>query len=139
MFDNEKTPVQWNGATDLKIFSNSIYAIPDIIAPESSNTYQFIVRNSTKYKIKYNINFVENNPYHINMKYKLKKNDTYVVDHYVSASELDLANHLLNSNQNDTYYLEWKWISSSNDTKIGHTPNANYRLSIEVKAESTNG
>ena len=139
VFDNEKTPVQWNGATDLKIFSNSIYAIPDIIAPESSNTYQFIVRNSTKYKIKYNINFVENNPYHINMKYKLKKNDTYVIDHYVSASELKAANYLLNSNQNDTYYLEWKWISSSNDTEIGHTPNANYRLSIEVKAESING
>ena len=73
------------------------------------------------------------------MKYKLKKNDTYLIDHYVSASQLNQANLILDPNNNDTYYLEWKWISSDNDTQIGETPNAKYELKIEVKAVSNNG
>ena len=45
----------------------------------------------------------------------------------------------LNSSNNDTYYLEWKWVSSDNDTQIGKAGNASYGLKIEIKAESTNG
>ena len=139
VFDDNHNAVTWNGSTDLKIFSNSMYEFEDKIAPECYNTYQFVVKNSTNYNIKYDINFIETNPYHINMKYKLKKNDAYIVDHYVSASELNISEVLLNSNNNDTFYLEWKWISSDNDTEIGKNPDANYGLKIEVKAESTNG
>ena len=139
VYDDDHTPVTWNGAADLKIFKNSMYVAEGKVAPESSNTYQFVVKNGTRYNIKYDIDFIENNPYHINMKYKLKKNDTYIVDHYVSANELNVAEALLNANNNDTFYLEWKWVSSSNDTEIGMTPDASYGLKIEVKAESTNG
>ena len=131
--------IKWNGQVNAKIFTNSMYELEDVIAPESENTYQFIVRNSTKYKLKYEINFIEMNPHNINMKYKLKKNNNYVIDHYVSADEVNLNNYLLNSNENDTYYLEWKWVSSNNDTKVGKTKDAKYSLKIEVKAESTNG
>ena len=116
-----------------------MYTIDDIIAPESNNTYQFIVKNSTKYNLKYNIEFVESNPYNINMKYKLKKNDEYIIDHYVSASELNVSNIHLNTNSNDTYYLEWKWVSNTNDTEIGANPSSKYGLKINVKAESDNG
>ncbi len=133
VYDNDHTPVTWNGTNDLKIFGND-----GIIAPESTGIYQFAVKNGTKYNLKYNINFIETNLYHINLKYKLKKNDTYLIDHYVSASELNISDMLLNNNQNDTYYLEWKWISSDNDTQIGKNINSNYELKIEVKAESTN-
>ena len=83
------------------------------IAPESSNTYQFVVKNSTKNKLKYEINFIETNDYNINMQYKLKKNDTYIIDHYVKPSELSVNDMILNPGENDTYYLDWKWISSS--------------------------
>ena len=134
--DNEIT---WNGQTDAKIFTNSMYEFDDKIAPESFNTYQFVVKNGTNYKIKYNISFIEDNPYNINMKYKLKKNETYLIDHYVSVSELNVSNILLNLSNNDTYYLEWKWISSDNDTEIGKNPNSYYNLKIKVEAESTNG
>ena len=135
VYDNDVT---WHGSTEAKIFTNSMYQLEDVIAPESSNTYQFVVKNSVGYKIKYNVSFIESNPYNINMKYKLKKNDTYLIDHYVSVNELNLTNLMLDSSNNDTYYLEWKWISSDNDTEIGKTPNANYGLKIEIKAESTN-
>ena len=138
IFTVEDKLITWNGYKEVKIFSNSMYNIEGVIAPEDSNTYQFIVKNGTNYTINYIINFIETNPYNINMKYKLKKNDTYVIDHYVSASELNQTGITLNPKKNDTYYLEWKWISSSNDTQIGETINAKYELKIEVKAESNN-
>ena len=134
--DNEIT---WNGQADAKIFSHSMYELGDVLAPESSNTYQFVVKNGTEYNLKYNLNFIEDNPYMINMKYKLKKNDTYLIDQYVIASEINLSDSFLNIGSNDTFYLEWKWISSDNDTQIGKTSGAYYGLKIEVKAESTNG
>ncbi len=128
--------ITWKGETQAKIFTNSMYKFKDVIAPESSNTYQFIVKNATEYNLKYKIDFVEENPYNVNMKFKLKKNDTYIIDEYVSASELNISDMLLNVKENDTYYLEWKWISSSNDTAIGKTPDAYYGLTINVEAES---
>ncbi len=128
--------IKWDGEKKAKIFTNSMYHFKNVIAPESSNTYQFIVKNATEYNLKYKIDFVENNKYNINMKYKLKKNDSYIIDHYVSASELNISNMIVNIKENDTYYLEWKWISSSNDTNIGKTPDAYYDLTIEVEAES---
>ena len=130
--------ITWNGTSDIKIFTNSMYQLEDKIAPESSNTYQFVVKNSTNYKVKYNVTFIENNPYAIIMKYKLKKNDTYLIEEYVSASELNLSESFLNASENDTYYLEWKWVSSDNDTEIGANRDSFYGLKIEVKAESTN-
>lgn len=130
--------IRWNGEVNAKIFTNSMYKLEGVVAPESSNTYQFIVRNNTKYKMKYEINFVEFNPYNVNMKYKLKKNDTYIIDHYVSASGLEKVISMLEQESNDTYYLEWKWVSSDNDTEIGKNPDVNYNLKIKVKAESVN-
>ena len=129
--------ITWHDETPAKIFTNSMYELTDVIAPESSNTYQFVVKNGTEYNLKYKIDFIENNPYQINMKYKLKKNDTYIIDHYVSANELNIEDFFLNAKTNDTYYLEWKWISSSNDTKIGLDPNSKYGLKIYIEAEST--
>ena len=136
VYDNDKDPITWNGSTNLNIFTRSIYDIEGIIAPEDENTYQFVVRNSTKQVIKYSINFIETNPFKINMNYKLKKNDTYLFDKYTKPSNLKVIDVVLNPNENDTYYLDWKWISSSNDTQIGSNPEAKYGFKIEVKAES---
>ena len=125
----------WNETSPLKIFTNSVYNFEEKIAPESSNTYQFVVKNSTSYQLKYTMSFIETNPYHINMKYKLKKNDTYIVDHYVSYNELNINEQLLSAKTNDTFYLEWKWVSSDNDNEAGEHA-ADYSLSIKVEAES---
>ena len=138
VFDEDKSPIEWDGATDLKIFSRSIHELDGIIAPESSNTYKFVVKNNTDYKIKYSIKFIESNDYYINMKYKLKKNDAYIIDTYSKANTLDITGYVLNKGETDTYYLDWKWISSDNDTTIGQNPSANYGLKIEVEAESIN-
>ena len=56
----------------------------------------------------------------------------------IISSELHITDQLLSTDSKDVYYLEWKWISSSNDNSIGTNPNANYGLQIEVNAESIN-
>lgn len=129
--------VTWSGSSDLKIFANSLYDFEDKIAPECSNTYKFVVKNSTDYNLKYSINFTETNPYNINLKYKLKKNGSYIISDYVSYDQLNISEVLLNSKNSDTYYLDWKWISSENDTQAGEIQ-ANYKLQINVEAESVN-
>ena len=130
--------IRWSDTTDVSIFENP-NGRGNIIAPESSNTYEFNVKNSTNSKLKYKIKFVEDNPYNINMKYKLKKNGTYIVDNYVSASDLNVIDVVIDVNKNDKYDLEWKWVSSDNDTEVGRVGNANYELKIEIEAESING
>lgn len=133
VIDNQ---VEWESTNNLRIFSNPVYNFEQKIAPESSNVYQFVVKNNTKYKVKYEIKFIEENPYNINMRYKLKKNDKYVISEYVTYSELMQKNIEVEKNSNDTYYLEWKWISSENDTEVGNNLSSNYKLKIVIKAES---
>ena len=139
VYDDDKDPVTWNGSNDLNIFSKSIYNVDGFIAPESENTYKFVVKNNTIYKVKYSVTFIETNAFNINMKYKLKKNDSYLINTYSSPSTLNISDFELNPGESDTYYLDWKWISSSNDTSIGANPEASYGLKIEVEAESVNG
>ena len=138
VYDANHTAVTWNGASNLNIFTKTAHTMEGKIAPESSNTYQFIIKNGTPYNLKYQIKFVEVNNYNINMKYKLKKDGTYLMDHYVKASELNVSDLLINSGESSTFDLEWKWISSSNDTNVGENPEASYGLKIEVDAEGTN-
>ena len=130
--------IRWSETTSANIFENP-NGRGNIIEPESSNTYEFNVKNSTNSKLKYKIEFVETNPYNINMKYKLKKNGTYIVDNYVSVFELNATNVIIDVGNNDKYDLEWKWVSSDNDTEVGKVGNANYELKIEIEAESING
>ncbi len=139
VYDDDKNPVVWNGSTELNIFNRSQNSPANVIAPLSSDVYQFVVQNNTAYKLKYQVKFLEDNPYYINMKYRLKKNDSYIIDSYVSAGELNISDMILNISENDTFYLEWKWFSSDNDTEIGANPNSYYGLKIEIKAESIDG
>ena len=129
--------ITWNGTENLKIFANPAYEFMEKIAPESSNTYKFVVKNKTHYKLKYKITFVENNPHNINLKYKLKKNDSYIVNDYTSYNGINITDQVISADGEDTYYLDWKWISSDNDTQIGEIQ-AQYKLNIEVEAESIN-
>ena len=141
---SDKEIVRWQDETNLNIFEDSMYKIRGKIAPNSHNTYKFIVNNGTIDTLNYKITFSETNPYNINMKYKLKKGNTYLIDHYVSYNQLNTENIIINSETSDTYYLEWKWIGDNDveDTQIGKTAGnsvVNYNLKIDVEAESING
>ena len=75
---------------------------------------------------------------YIILKYRLKKNNDYLISDWVSYSELSQEKIRLNSNSTDTYYLEWKWFSSSNDNSIGEDINSKYGLSIDIRAVQAN-
>ena len=133
--------VNWKNQNELNIFSNPLFEMESKIAPESSNVYEFIVRNRTSLKINYNMTFIETNNKNINMKYRLKRGNDYIIggkDNWVTVDELNSSNILLNSNSDHVYYLEWKWFSSNNDTSVGNDITSKYKLNISIEAEGTN-
>lgn len=135
-FDAYDSNAVWQSTNKLRIFENPIYQMDTIIAPLSTNSYQFVIRNNTTYNVDYSLKFTETNDYKINMKYRLKKNGQYIVgtdDEWVTYEKLNLNYNNITANSNDTFILEWKWHESDNDTKIGSIE-ANYSLSITLSA-----
>lgn len=130
--------VNWNSTEKIDIFKNSYFNNQNKIAPGISSTYNFVVKNNTDYTLSYQIKITEINNYNINMKYRLKKNNEYIIganDIWVYPSEIILTDQIIKSSNNDTYTLEWKWFDSDNDSKIGKLDSANYSLSITISAE----
>lgn len=136
----EDNHITWNSENELRIFENPVYDMDQKIAPESSNVYQFVIKNNTKNKVKYKISFNEKNEHNINMKYRLKKGNSYVTggeNSWVSYNGLNQNDIKINSKTSDTYYLEWKWVSGEDDNKKAGIIDA-YKLSIKIEAESEN-
>ncbi len=135
IYDNEK---KYSNSTQLNIFKQtSYYVLNGVIAPGSENVYQFIIRNNNTFGIKYDIELIEENKYNINIKYRLKLNGEYIVgseNSYVSANELNQYNQELQSKNYNVYTLEWKWIESENDTQIGTSIDAKYKLELKMLA-----
>lgn len=120
----------------LKIFENPVYDGESIIAPLSSNTYKFIIKNATGYVVDYKLDFLEENQYNINMKYRLRKNGYYVAgneEEWVSYEKLSVVFENISKGNVDNYELDWKWFESDNDTQIGAV-DANYILTISITA-----
>lgn len=139
-FDILENGISWDKSKELNIFANPMYEMENKVAPETTNFYQFVVKNGTNYNVNYSINFDEENDYRINMKYRLLKNNEYVVGdekNWVTYDKLNVKDAFINSNNSETYYLEWKWFSSDNDTKIGEAIDVNYELKINIKAMQT--
>lgn len=135
VYDEEN---KYSENTPLNIFTQTTYyVLKDKIAPESKNSYQFVIRNNNNFNIKYNLEMIEDNKYNINMKYRLKLNGKYVAGNdkeYVTAEELKQYTIGLSSKTYDVYTLDWKWIESDNDTEIGKDINAKYKLNLKISA-----
>lgn len=129
----------YDNSTKLRIFTNPTYEFKNIIAPLSTNVYQFVVRNNNDFNITYNIKMEEENPYNINMKYRLKLNYSYVKgdeETWVTYEDLELSGlELISNGGRDVYQLEWKWFESENDTYIGTSIDADYTLKISFDGE----
>lgn len=127
--DNDLT---WRSLNKLNVFKNPVYQMDEVIAPGSSNSYHFVIKNNSDCSLVYSLSFLENNQFKVNMKYRLKKNDKYIIEDWVSEDELSSDETVLNSNEQDEYLLEWKWFDSDNDTEVGALTDASYSLSIEI-------
>lgn len=130
----------WSELKELSIFSNgySAYVVDGKIAPGVSGNYNFTVENYCSFKMKYDINFTEENPYAVNMKFKIKLNGNYVAGNestWVSYAEISQSNRVVDSNAKDLYTIEWKWIDAPNDTEVGETDGAYYKLHVKAYAE----
>ena len=128
----------WQSTNRLRIFENPLYDNDEVIAPLSSNSYVFYINNKTKYSINYKLTFNEINEHMINMKYRLKKNDKYLVgssSNWVSYDMLNIQITNLNSKEKDKYILDWKWFDGNNDSEIGAV-DSRYTLNVLINAES---
>lgn len=135
VFDEDLT---WNSENELRIFSNPAFEFQNIIAPGSTNTYQYVVNNSESFNITYSMIFIEKNKNLINMKFKLKRNGEYVLgskDEWINIQGKSLQNLSLMSNSHDIYSLEWKWVDTNTDTEKPFD-SAHYKLNINIKAQS---
>ena len=133
----EDSKLIWKKDSVLDVFSNPYYNGRNIIAPESSNSYIFEVKNKQTVKMVYKFNFQELNLYNINMKYKVKVNNVYVYSNWESITNINLQNLEINPNSTDRIELIWKWIEETpdKDTSIGINPNASYMIKIHFYGE----
>lgn len=131
----EDSDIIWQSSNSLKIFKNPVYEMEEVIAPGSSNSYQFVIKNNSECKMTYHLEFQEENDYNINMKYKLKKNGKYISKEWTTYDKIKESEVVLNYKEKDDYVLEWKWIESDNDTQIGADINSSYKLIVQIVGE----
>ena len=129
---------EWSELKELDMFNNSYFEDKSIIAPGVKGSYSFTVENESEGKFIYDMIFTEENPYEINMVFKLKVNGEYVLGNeqtWIKASELKRSNVFLGAKVSNIYTVEWKWEDNYNDTEIGETEGAYYKMYIKVNAE----
>ncbi len=132
--------ITWGENTRLNIFNNEKFNGKKIIAPQSSGTYKFYVKNEVKDNISYDINVLDDMSNFVNMKYKLKLNNVYVCGNdknYVTIDELNLEDIILTQDSTSLYTLEWHWEDDDEkDTYIGSlNTNEYYTLGLKIQAE----
>lgn len=133
---------EWSELKELDIFNNSYFRDESIIAPGVSGKYSFTIENIRDKACIYDMSFTEENKYNINMLYKLKLNGKYVngdESNWVKYSELSKTNLTIESQKTDVYTIEWKWQDNDNDTEIGETDGAYYKMHIKVVATEKDG
>ena len=133
---------EWNELLKLDVFnSENIHVTKGKIAPGVHGIYSFTVENYGEIAVRYALDFTEENPYNINMVYKLKYNGNYVAGNestWVKFADLTQSNLTINTNKIDLFELEWAWQDAENDTEIGRTEGANYQVNILATGEAIN-
>ena len=135
IFEGDK---EWSDLKQLNIFENSYFKNQSKIAPGVHGSYNFTVENFSGDRMKYDVIFSEENPYNINMVFKLKVNGDYVAgdsSNWVDFAELNRTGALINTQSRDLFTIEWKWEDAQNDTEVGTSYGSYYRMRIQVNAE----
>ena len=117
---------------NLRIFTNAAFKYTNMIAPGVGNVYHFVVHNSTKLNLKYYIETEEESEYKINLKYRLKRNNKYILgdeNNWITASELKTEFMDIAKGASDSYALEWKWFDDDSvDIIAGKNMDSLYKL-----------
>lgn len=126
---------------NLNIFNNAAFQYTNKIAPGVSNTYHFVVHNSSNMNLKYYIEMYEDSEYKVNLKYRLKRKNSYVIGDdqtWVTAQELKTAFENIADSSSDSYSLDWKWFDDDNlsDTIAGENMKSLYKLNVRFYFEA---
>lgn len=128
---------QWTQLANLNIFANPYFNDNNIIAPGIKHRYNFDIQNASNKKIIYFIKFKEENNKQINLKYRLKKNNEYVLgdnDKWIYINNQTTNNYILDGRSKEGYSLEWYWEDSDRDTAVGQDKNVSYKIDIEISS-----
>ena len=131
--------IGWDMLEELNIFINQKYNNQNIIAPRSTGTYSFLVKNGTENNLVYDLQLKEINNYNINMKYKLKLENVYIAgskEEWKDIKDINIENIIVPAESTNFYTLEWCWADNDvQDTKIGSLTYADYTLRIKIGAQ----
>lgn len=113
----------------------------DIIAPMSKGTFKFSVQNDTNEDVVYHIQFLDEMSTFVNMKYRLKMDNIYIVgnkDEYVSIDKMNLKSIISPKDSTSIYVLEWFWESDDEkDTYVGSKAEEQYYgLTIHIYSQA---
>ena len=96
----------------------------------ATGTFKFSVKNDTNDDAEYHIQFLDEMSNFVNMKYKLKMDNVYIVgnkDTYVGIEELDVKNIVSPKDSTSIFVLEWYWESDDEkDTIVGTSSGDQY-------------
>lgn len=131
---------QWSELKELNIFDREhMHVVKGKIAPGVVDKYVYTVECYGDYSMLYNMQFSDENPHKINMKYKLRRNGEYVAgdeNTWVTVEELSQVGMRIAPGTIDVFILDWKWEDADNDTEIGETEGAKYIINIKSDAEA---
>lgn len=129
----------WKDLIELDIFNTNYSCVKEgKIAPGVQGTYVYTVENYGEKRMVYDMKFTDENPYKINLIYKLKRNGQYVAgneENWVRTTDMDLSDLKIDAKTSDIFTIEWRWEDAENDTEIGETEGAYYKLFISSYAE----
>lgn len=128
---------EWKYLSELDMFKNFHFEDRAIIAPGVFGSYSYTVENESDSDFIYYIRYQEQNPYKVNMKYKLRVNGNYIVGEdgeWHDYKEMERTDVYIKANSKDIYTVEWKWVDAENDTEVGTTEGANYKMHIDIVA-----
>lgn len=125
----------WYANENINLFKRINQNAEKLIFPGDYGSYEFILNNTNNLPVYYNLKISEENKDRINIKYKLKLNNVYIIgdkDEYESIDKMDLKEIKIMENAKSLYTLEWKWEKSDNDLEIVRKGLATYRIYIDV-------
>ena len=125
----------WDSTNTIHVFKNQQFNNTNLIAPGSYGAYHFQIQNKTSFPIIYNLEFEEDNLINVNMLYRLRKNDKWIVKKWTKLPDIFLESYRVESSVNDDYVLEWKWFDADNDSELGRASSFSpleYRMSLRI-------
>ncbi len=125
----------WYKNENINLFQNLNKNGEKIIWPGEFETYSFIISNNSSQDIHYKFSMQDKNDKNINIKYRLKMNNTYIIgdeNNWVSIDKMKLDNIYGLKDSKTIYALEWKWEDSDNDTQIAKEGLATYTVYIDI-------